>query len=757
MISLPTITGQCSATIIAPTATDACAGTIAGTTTSPLTFNIQGEYLVTWTYDDSNGNTSTQTQIVVVADTIAPLGNVSSLPTITSECSATLTPPTATDNCAGTITATTTASLTYNTQGNYLVSWTYDDGNGNISTQTQIVVITNGGTIVTYYQDLDGDAFGNPNFSNQACDQPIGYVLDNTDCNDNQIQYADGDGDGFGSNAQVACGVTNNNDCNDNDETQNVLITFFQDLDGDSFGNSQVTIQACTQPEGYALDNTDCNDNQIQYADNDGDGFGSNAQVACGVTNNNDCNDANPSIHALTTYYQDLDGDGFGNSNLTVTSCIVPIGYVTNGNDCNDNNVTVFPGAIDICGDGIDNDCNGVIDNLGQAGGCTPVLTAVQGPQCGTTLATIDQNIFANLVSGAQGYRFRVTRMINGMPSTNPADVQTIDTFLRVFRMTQLARYAFNTTYQVEVSTRRNNIWQPFYGFPCTVTTPTPTTSVQASQCASTLTSMNDIIYANGISFATGYRFRVTNTVTSQSQTIDRSLREFRMNNFSNIDFNTTYNVEVAIRNINGTYLPYGSICTITTPSMPFTKLINAQCGSILESFSEIIYADLVANSNAYRFKITNAQGFSFILERATRTFTLEMIPGLLIGNPYEVAVSAKINGVFGPYGTICTIITPGTNSRTSSASNQVDYKTEMKVYAYPSPFSDNFSLKIENVSNEVIKVSIYDMTGRLLENRKIVASDIETSSFGSNYPSGVYNINLTQEDDVKTIRIIKR
>ncbi|MCI5135445.1 MAG: hypothetical protein D3920_10325, partial [Candidatus Electrothrix sp. AW2] len=71
--SLPQITGQCSATIpAAPTATDNCAGTLTGTTGNPLSYSVQGTYTVTWTFDDGKGNTSTQTQQVVVQDTVAP-------------------------------------------------------------------------------------------------------------------------------------------------------------------------------------------------------------------------------------------------------------------------------------------------------------------------------------------------------------------------------------------------------------------------------------------------------------------------------------------------------------------------------------------------------------------------------------------------------------------------------------------------------------------------------------------------------------
>ena len=36
----------------------------------------------------------------------------------------------------------------------------------------------------TWYQDLNSNGLGNPNVSQEACDQPDGYVLDNTDTND---------------------------------------------------------------------------------------------------------------------------------------------------------------------------------------------------------------------------------------------------------------------------------------------------------------------------------------------------------------------------------------------------------------------------------------------------------------------------------------------------------------------------------------------------------------------------------------------
>ncbi len=62
------------------------------------------------------------------------------------------------------------------------------------------------------------------------------------------------------------------------------------------------------------------------------------------------------------TWYRDADGDGFGNPNSTNLACEQPEGYVLNNTDFNDNSASAYPGATEICDDGIDNDGNGFSD-----------------------------------------------------------------------------------------------------------------------------------------------------------------------------------------------------------------------------------------------------------------------------------------------------------------------------------------------------------------------------------------------------------
>ncbi len=140
---LPDVTAECEVVSLTdPTATDNCGGIVTVSNDASLPITDQGTTTVIWTYDDGNGNTSTQTQDVVIDDVTDPVPDDAVLADVTAECEVnTLTDPTATDNCGGIVTVSSDASLPITDQGTTVVTWTYDDGNGNTTIQTQDVVI----------------------------------------------------------------------------------------------------------------------------------------------------------------------------------------------------------------------------------------------------------------------------------------------------------------------------------------------------------------------------------------------------------------------------------------------------------------------------------------------------------------------------------------------------------------------------------------------------------------------------------------
>ena len=137
---LTDLTGECSLIPTAPTTVDNCdSGTITGTTSTSFPITNQGTTIVAWNFTDSSGNTTTVNQNVIIDDVTPPTAPI--LTDVTGECSVSPAVPTALDACSGVITGSTSTIFPITTQGTTAVTWSFDDGNGNIATAVQNIII----------------------------------------------------------------------------------------------------------------------------------------------------------------------------------------------------------------------------------------------------------------------------------------------------------------------------------------------------------------------------------------------------------------------------------------------------------------------------------------------------------------------------------------------------------------------------------------------------------------------------------------
>ena len=197
------------------------------------------------------------------------------------------------------------------------------------------------GVTIKFYRDADSDSYGNPDNTINACQLPAGYVTDNQDCNDSSTSIHPGA-------AEICDGVDNN--CNGTVD-EGCTSTFYRDADNDGYGNPGLATSTTVKPSGYVANNNDCNDSNSAIHPN--------AAEACNGIDD-DC-DGVIDEGCSNTFYRDADGDGYGNQSKATTTATQPSGYVSNDDDCNDSNSAIHPGAAEIC-DGIDNNCNGTID-----------------------------------------------------------------------------------------------------------------------------------------------------------------------------------------------------------------------------------------------------------------------------------------------------------------------------------------------------------------------------------------------------------
>ena len=373
--------------------------------------------------------------------------------------------------------------------------------------------------------------------------------------------------------------------------------------------------------------------------------------------------------------------------------------------------------------------------------------TKVQASQCGQSLATLNTAIVANSVTGATHYRFKV---VNGATSQN------IETVSRWFYLKSLTGGAlFNKTYTISVATKHNGVWGP-YGEECVISTPIfiPATKVQDSQCGTTLADLHTAIIANTVSGATHYRFKVVNGATTRyAETVSRW---FYLKSLTGGGaYNTTYKINVATKS-NGVWGAYGDEFTTPMPSL-VTKVKDAQCGQTLATLNTAVVANLVPLATNYRFKIVNGATTRYA-ETVSRWFYLKSLTGGgLYSTTYTISVAAKFNDVWGAYGEECTVSTPS-----APLTRPVDLETEtdlatFKVTGYPNPYTNTFQLDINTQSSALVNVMVYDMIGKLIEVRNSGVAELGTMEIGDHYATGVYNVIVTQGNEVKTVRMIKK
>ncbi len=131
----------------------------------------------------------------------------------------------------------------------------------------------------------------------------------------------------------------------------------FVDADGDGSGGEPVTLEGDACTPGTVASGGDCDDADARRTP---------GQVEVCDTLDNDCDgDVDSPVPAdAPTWFADADGDGFGDPAAALQACDAPAGYLVDATDCDDTSDAAYPGGVEACEDGLDNDCAGDGDGL---------------------------------------------------------------------------------------------------------------------------------------------------------------------------------------------------------------------------------------------------------------------------------------------------------------------------------------------------------------------------------------------------------
>jgi hypothetical protein len=225
--------------------------------------------------------------------------------------------------------------------------------------------------IPTWYADTDGDGYGAPDVAALLCDQPNGYVKDDTDCDDGSASVNPA--------ASESCNGVDD-DCNglvDDDALE--ATAWYMDTDGDGYGLDVEETAACEAPEGFASEGGDCDDSDADVhpgADESCDGVDEDCDGSA---------DEAPAVDA-PTWYGDGDDDGYGDPDAAEAACDAPEGTVALPGDCDDGDPDIHPDAVETCLDDVDQDCDGT------------------GAGCAAELADADLVLLGDVAGDEGGY-----------------------------------------------------------------------------------------------------------------------------------------------------------------------------------------------------------------------------------------------------------------------------------------------------------------------------------------------------------------
>ncbi|MFZ5478434.1 MAG: MopE-related protein [Myxococcota bacterium] len=208
---------------------------------------------------------------------------------------------------------------------------------------------------LTWYADGDGDGYGDAAATVLACDVPVGFVADATDCDDVSAAVSPA--------ASEACNDVDD-DCDGATDEAGATgeATWYADTDADGFGDAASPALACDLPAGFVADDTDCDDTSAAVSP-------AAPETCDGI--DDDCDGDIDEADAVDAgdWYTDADGDGWG-TGFGTDACEAPAGTVAANGDCDDTSAAVSPSAAEVCEDGVDDDCDGTADD-----GCPTITT----------------------------------------------------------------------------------------------------------------------------------------------------------------------------------------------------------------------------------------------------------------------------------------------------------------------------------------------------------------------------------------------
>lgn len=300
-----------------------------------------------------------------------------------------------------------------------------------------------------------------------------------------------------------------------------------------------------------------------------------------------------------------------------------------------------------------------------------------------------------------------------------------------------------------------------------------PSTALRAADCANQSLALNSAIICNQIIGVTSFEWEIWDASGSTLLNTKNTTTNYVLMNqlLPSIQYGTQYQIRIRVF-INNLFSDYSPFCTVGTYcdpgvcGVPVTQVRNVDCGIFNYKISTgRLVANPVSSAIQYEFEFrdfnTNALVASKITSNTNAVY-FNTVTGLVIGQ-YNVTVRARRAGVWGTFGPACAIgisslAKDGEESAIEESADIVSTInfTGIEMNAMPNPFNGETNMIVNAASNEDIQITVFDVSGRLVNELKVVAN--QKFVIGSSLENGIYLVNAVNQNGAKSVfKLVKQ
>ena len=304
-----------------------------------------------------------------------------------------------------------------------------------------------------------------------------------------------------------------------------------------------------------------------------------------------------------------------------------------------------------------------------------PPLCSAYGPQIesAVTPATCGQSDGALDVSGTEGTApLSYAWSANAGGATGPS---ISGMAAEVYSVTVTDAYGCTATSSPEITTN----------------TALHFTTLSATSCGATLSSMSEYVRCNTVPGAQRYQFELTTPGGFHATVFSYGSNPFcSLISVPGLTLGSTYNVRVRVKK-NGCWNDYGTPCPLNTPAdIPSTSLQSSYCNSTLGSINQYVYCTPVGGAQRYEYEFAlngdTMLAYSPSSNPSGTFFSLLFAPTVQYSATYSVRVRARVGGMWGSFGSACNLTTPPAPSTSLQAAYCGITLSALNNYIYCAP-----------------------------------------------------------------------